>query len=166
MGTRRHDFDLDAYARETRERTCFICDIVAGRDGDGHQILHRDDTAIAFFNRYPTMLGYCLVAPIDHREAVLDDFTEAEYLLLQGVVRKVGRAVSSVVPTERVYVLSLGSNQGNAHVHWHVAPLPPGIAYEDQQFHALMIETAGYLDVSTTELDELAAAIRAELQAP
>jgi hypothetical protein len=25
------------------------------------------------------------------------------------------------------------SNQGGAHVHWHVVPLPPGVPYEEQQ---------------------------------
>lgn len=43
-----------------------------------------------------------------------------------GRVYRVARAVEQVVPSERTYVLSLGSQQGNAHVHWHIAPLPPG----------------------------------------
>ena len=46
-----------------------------------------------------------------------------------------------VVPTERLYLLALGSRQGNAHVHWHVAPLPPGVPYEKQQYAALMHDT-------------------------
>jgi histidine triad (HIT) family protein/ATP adenylyltransferase len=25
-------------------------------------------------------------------------------------------------------------------LHWHVAPLPPGIPYHQQQFHAVMAE--------------------------
>jgi len=41
----------------------------------------------------------------------------------------VAGALSEVVPTERVYRLSLGSKQGNAHLHWHVAPIPPGVPY-------------------------------------
>ena len=36
---------------------------------------------------------------------------------------------SEAAPTERLYLLSLGSHQGNAHVHWHIAPLPPGVPY-------------------------------------
>ena len=28
--------------------------------------------------------------------------------------------------------------RANAHVHWHVAPLPPGVPYEQQQFRAVM----------------------------
>jgi hypothetical protein len=34
--------------------------------------------------------------------------------------------------------LSLGSQQGDSHLHWHIAPLPPGVPYDQQQLHALM----------------------------
>jgi hypothetical protein len=37
-------------------------------------------------------------------------------------------------------LLSLGSQQANAHVHWHIAPLPPGVPLQRQQFHQLMLE--------------------------
>ncbi len=63
------------------------------------------------------------------------------------------------VGAERVYILSLGSNEGNAHVHWHVVPLPPGVPYEEQQFAALMLETAGALDIPEEEKAALAARI-------
>jgi diadenosine tetraphosphate (Ap4A) HIT family hydrolase len=59
------------------------------------------------------------------------------------------------VPTERIYVLSLGSQQGNSHVHWHLAPLPPNVPFEKQQFEALKIED-GVLDISEAELAQLA----------
>jgi diadenosine tetraphosphate (Ap4A) HIT family hydrolase len=65
------------------------------------------------------------------------------------------------LPTERLYVLSLGSKQGNSHVHWHVVPLPPGVPYEQQQFVALMLERTGYLDMSDDEKGALAAEIGA-----
>jgi diadenosine tetraphosphate (Ap4A) HIT family hydrolase len=42
-------------------------------------------------------------------------------------VHTVALAINHVVPTERTYVLSMGSMQGNSHIHWHVAPLPPGV---------------------------------------
>jgi len=65
-------------------------------------------------NRHPTLLGYCLVAPKRHVEDWVHDLDDTEFLTLQRVVRKVARAVSAVVPTERMYCLSLGSQQGNA----------------------------------------------------
>jgi hypothetical protein len=46
--------------------------------------------------------------------------------------------------------MSLGSHQGNEHVHWHGAPLPPGVSYERQQFHAVRAEN-GILDVTHEE---------------
>jgi hypothetical protein len=59
--------------------------------------------------------------------------------------------------------LSLGSNQGNAHIHWHVAPLPSGVPYEKQQFHALMSEH-GVLSLEEEDLTNLAAQLRAYLE--
>jgi hypothetical protein len=69
--------------------------------------------------------------------------------------------VSRAVPTERLYVLSLGSRQGNSHVHWHLAPLPPGVPFEQQQLAAL--DTDLGLDLGEAELEELAGRIRAAL---
>jgi ATP adenylyltransferase len=98
-----------------------------------------------------------LVAPVEHRVGVVADFGIDEYLRLQAVVHRVGRAVSQAVPCERLYVLSLGSNQGNAHVHWHLAPLPPGTPYEEQQLRSLMAEaTGGYLDIPQDDRAALA----------
>jgi histidine triad (HIT) family protein/ATP adenylyltransferase len=62
-----------------------------------------------------------------------------------------------------MYSFSLGSKQGNAHLHWHVAPLPPGVPYEEQQFKALMLEN-GVLDVTPEAQTELTARIRSRLQ--
>ena len=58
--------------------------------------------------------------------------------------------------------ISLGSQQGNRHLHWHLAPLPPGVPYEQQQYYALMAEH-GVLDVSEQEQADLAARIRTHL---
>ncbi len=93
---------------------------------------------------------------------VTGDFTEDEYLALQRLIYRVGEAIRRVVPSERTYLLSLGSRQGNAHVHWHLAPLPPGVPYAEQQLEALKFE-AGVLDVPPAEMAALAARIRAAL---
>ena len=53
----------------------------------------------------------------------------------------------------RTYLLSLGSQQGNAHVHWHIAGLPPGVPYERQQFHALMTENGVLAPTSEQSAD-------------
>lgn len=63
---------------------------------------------------------------------------------------------------ERTCLLSLGAQGGNAHVHWHVAGLPPGVPYREQQFRALMSEN-GVLDFSPAEAESVAARLRAAL---
>ena len=152
--------DLDAYHRQARTGPCFVCGIVA-RDPDfsDHHIVYEDDEAIAFLNRWPTQRGYTLVARKEHREQATGDFTVDKYLALQRIVHGVAEAVREEVGAERVYVLSLGSNGGNAHVHWHVVPLPPGTPYDEQQFAALMLETASALDIPEDEKADLAARI-------
>jgi diadenosine tetraphosphate (Ap4A) HIT family hydrolase len=153
-------FDLDAYVAEvTSGRECFVCRIVREPEPE-HPVIFQDEEHIAFLNRYPPLLGYTLVAPVAHKERVVEDFDLASYLAIQGFIHRVGRALSKVVPTERLYLLSLGSQQGNSHVHWHVAPLPPGLPFEQQQFAALMVESKGFIHQSVYERQELASRIR------
>jgi histidine triad (HIT) family protein/ATP adenylyltransferase len=64
-----------------------------------------------------------------------------------------------------MYVLSLGSQQGNSHVHWHVAPLPPGTPYHQQQYHALMAEH-GIIRLDAGQTAALGARLRAVLDGP
>jgi diadenosine tetraphosphate (Ap4A) HIT family hydrolase len=71
----------------------------------------------------------------------------------------VAEAVRAEVGAERMYVMTLGSNQGNAHIHWHVVPLPPGTPYEQQQFAALMLESAWALRLPEEERADLASRI-------
>jgi diadenosine tetraphosphate (Ap4A) HIT family hydrolase len=156
--------DVAEYHRRARAGPCFLCEVAAGRLP--HHVVHEDECAIAFLNRYPTVRGYAIVAPKEHREEVTGDFTEEEYVELQRLVHRVGEAIRRAVPTERLYILTLGSKQGNAHVHWHLAPLPPGVPYEEQQLAALDWGPNGerVLELSDAELAELAASIRGALR--
>jgi diadenosine tetraphosphate (Ap4A) HIT family hydrolase len=163
----RYQPDLDAYVRRVRTGPCFVCAILA-RDPafPDHHIVYEDEDAIVFLTMNPAQYGYTLVAPNEHKEHVPDDFTVEEYLGLQRVVHSVAEAVREEVEAERMYVLSLGSNQGNAHVHWHVAPFLSGTPYEEQQFAAVMLETAGALKIPDGEKAALAARIRRRMQRP
>lgn len=153
-------FDLDAYIAEvTSGRECFICRVVREPEPE-HPVIFQDEQHIAFLNRYPSLLGYTLVAPVGHKERVVEDFDLVSYVALQSFIYRVGRAISKVVPTERLYLLSLGSQQGNSHVHWHLAPLPPGVPFEQQQFAALMTERQGFIHQSVGQREELALRIR------
>jgi diadenosine tetraphosphate (Ap4A) HIT family hydrolase len=129
---KRKRVDFKAIRKELWGR-CFICEMLAGNPEYQHHVVYEDERAVAFLNRYPSLYGYVLVAPKDHREQVTGDFSLDEYLHLQAVVHRVGEAIRQVVPTERLYVLSLGSQQANRHVHWHLAPIPPGLPFEQQQ---------------------------------
>jgi diadenosine tetraphosphate (Ap4A) HIT family hydrolase len=158
--------DTAEYARRVRQDReqgrCFICRIVSGTHISSHEIVYEDAETIGFLGRYPTLLGYCLVAPRRHAEDWVHDLDERQFLALQLVVHRVATAVAAVVPTERMYCLSLGSQQGNAHLHWHIAPLPPGVPYHQQQYYALMAEN-GVLDIDDTTQAALAQAIRSHL---
>ncbi|MFE2726486.1 HIT family protein [Kitasatospora sp. NPDC059327] len=159
-------FDLDAYNDQARNGPCFICSMLDGVPGYEHRVVLDDGDHVAFLDRYPTLPGKVLVAPRAHVEDTIGGLTEDRYLELQRVVHRVATALAAVVPTERVYVLSLGSMQGNSHVHWHIAALPPGVPYERQQFHALMTEGAGVLAESPERDEHLAAALRTRLGGP
>jgi diadenosine tetraphosphate (Ap4A) HIT family hydrolase len=83
-----------------------------------------------------------------------------EYRALQAVVHGVGRAICRAVPTERLYVLSLGSSEGNSHVHWHLARSRPECRSSGSTRRA---RHRPRLELGDDELDELAGRIRAAL---
>ena len=144
--------------------TCFICEFIDGNPKYDHVEVARTDHAVAFMNKYPTLEGYVLVAPLDHREQVTGDMSAAEYIELQTFIFRVAEAVRKETQPERVYILSLGSQSANSHVHWHIAPLPAGVPLEEQQYHALMHEN-GALVTTDSELAELAERIGALISA-
>lgn len=154
----RKPVDLEALVRRATSGPCFICRLVAGDPGYRHYIVHEDDEAIVFLSNYPTLRGYCLVSPKAHVADLADELTEAQYLGLQARVHRLARALRRVFDAERIYVLSLGSEQANAHLHFHVVPLPRGVPLEHQQYHALMAEN-GVLAIPEEEMAALAAAI-------
>jgi diadenosine tetraphosphate (Ap4A) HIT family hydrolase len=135
-----------------------VCALLAGHPDHFEHVAHRNDLGVVFLARYPVIWGHLLVAPVEHREHVFGDFTEDEHVAMQRLVHRAGRALTSVVPTERAYVLSLGSQQGNRHVHWHIVPVPPGVPYDEQQF-GVFEESKGYLDVEDGEMAALASRI-------
>lgn len=155
-------FDADEYGRRCWEGPCFVCSILAGHPDYSHHDVYEDADTIAFLARWPTLLGHCMVAPKRHVESWVYDLNEDEFAAFQRVVHRVARALEASVPTERMYALSLGSQQGNAHLHWHLAPLPPGVPYEQQQLRALSAEH-GVLNVDEASQAALARTVRSHL---
>lgn len=154
-------FDIVAYEKRSKG-PCFICEMLAGNPDYQHHIIYEDQANIVFLSKYPTLYGYTLVAPRAHREHATSDFPLEEYLALQRLIYQVAEALRQVLPTERIYILTLGSQQGNLHVHWHVVPLPPGVPYEQQQT-AILNYSGGILSLSNEEMAFLAQSIRQRL---
>jgi ATP adenylyltransferase len=161
----RKRFDAVAYDRETA-KGCFICRLVTGDPSlPAHHVVWRDQEAIIFLNRYPTVYGYVLVAPVAHREQVTGDLTLHQYLALQRVVYAAAEAVRLALKPERVYLASLGSQQANAHLHWHIVPCPPGLPLEQQQLALLDAEAWGVLELGSEEGEALVTCLREHLPA-
>lgn len=158
----RQPFDNKAYVETIQSSPCFICQLVADDSTNPHHIIYENSEAIVFLNKYPVLYGYSLVAPKAHKEQVTGDFSQEEYLRLQALIYAVAEATRIYVQPERVYILSLGSQQGNRHVHWHIAPLPAGLPFDEQQLNALRFSN-GVLNLSEAERQELAAGLRREL---
>ena len=159
----RYPIDIKAYTERSQQAPCFICQIAARHPAEERPIIYEDDITIVFFSKHQLLYGYTLVAPRKHVEQVTGDFSLEEYLAIQKVVYRVAEALRQEVPTERLYILSLGSQPGNRHVHWHLAPLPPGVPYQEQQMEALSLERGG-LKVPLEELAALAARIRQRME--
>ena len=150
--------DMEELHGRFRTGPCFLCEAVAGTDAFPVYPIYEDEDHIAILDAYPKAYGYSLVAPKEHREQVTRDFWVEEYLKLQAVVYRVAEAVRQEVGAARMYVYTFGSNEGNAHVHWHVVPLPPGVPYEEQQ-GAWASWDKGVLDVPEREMAALATRI-------
>ena len=106
-----------------------------------------------------------LVAPIRHLEGVTSEFSLDDYLALQGVVYQIAEALRNVITAERIYICSLGSKQGNSHVHWHLVALPPGVPLERQQTTTLLLEN-GVVSMTETQMAALANRIRDAIKPP
>ena len=159
----RSALDREAYLRHVATG-CFICRLVrSGGEPDPHHVLWQGQKAIAFLNRWPSVYGHVLVAPTAHIEQVTGDATLHEYLSLQRIIYAVGEAVRQALRPERVYVLSLGSQQANAHVHWHVVPCPPGVPLEEQQLALLDARRRGVLELDVEEGQALVRLLRTHL---
>lgn len=159
----RYQPDWPALHRQFQAGPCFICQIVARNPDYPAHIVYEDDIAIAILDKYPSLYGWTLVAPREHREQVTADFSVEEYMAFQRILYRIAEAIRQELAAERIYLLSLGSNQGNAHVHWHVVPLPPGVPYEEQQLAVLL---KGVLRIPDEERADFAMRIHRRLELP
>ena len=158
-------FDPETYLREV-EGGCFICRLIEGDPTlPPHHVIWHSREAIAFLSRLPTVFGSAIVAPLTHREQVTGDLTLHEYLALQRIVYAVAEAVRKVLSPDRVYILSLGSQQANAHVHWHIVPCPPETPLEEQQLALLDAQKRGIVALEPEQAETLVSRLRSQLPA-
>jgi diadenosine tetraphosphate (Ap4A) HIT family hydrolase len=160
--------DTETYATKLQTDNAagrsFICELADEATTPEHEtVVCRDERCIVFFPPWQRLYGYCLLAPPRHVTGVVSDFTEDDYLALQRRIHRLGRVLTGITSTERLYIYSFGSMQGVAHVHWHVAPLPPGVPFEQQQFAA--VDKPEYLKIPEAELKELTYKINAGMTA-
>jgi diadenosine tetraphosphate (Ap4A) HIT family hydrolase len=157
----RYMVDWDDLHKRFQTGPCFICQIVDGNPEYPVHIVYEDEMVVAFLDKYPILYGYTLVCPREHREKVICDFTLTEHLALQRRVYRVAEAVQQEVNAERVYLLTLGSQEGTAHVDWHIVPLPPEIPYREQQLYVFRRDV---LKIPEEERASLAARIRQRIK--
>ncbi|NOK61258.1 MAG: HIT family protein [Chloroflexi bacterium AL-W] len=129
----RYQLDIDELLERGRTEPCFICHIVARHPDYPAHIVYEDATTVAFLDKYPPEYGWTLVAPREHCEQITGDFALDEHLELQRIVYRVSESVRQEVGAERIYLCSFGRNQGNAHVHWYVAPVPQDKPFLEQE---------------------------------
>jgi diadenosine tetraphosphate (Ap4A) HIT family hydrolase len=157
----RYKLDIKKYDERAQSGPCFICEILKGNPKYPAHIVYQDEEIISFLDAYPRLFGWTLVAPKKHKEGVVLDFTQEEYISIQSKIHTITKAIIELLRPERVYILSLGSNQGNSHVHWHIAPLPSGMPYNDQQDGIFKLDI---LKVPEKEQIELASELNNRIQ--
>jgi len=154
----RYHPDMEVMHHGFKTQPCFICKMVKGDIRFPENAVYEDAQALVFLDGYPRAYGYTLVAPKEHREQVTKDFTVDDYLSLQRLIYRVCEAVREEVGAERMYLYTFGSNQGIAHVHWHVVPLPSNVPYDRQQ-GAWADWSMGVLKIPKKEMASLATRI-------
>jgi diadenosine tetraphosphate (Ap4A) HIT family hydrolase len=105
------EFDLAIHIQRSRTGPCFVCAYSGGHPDYEHESLYADNHVVAFLSQYPTLLGYAIVAPRAHVVDVTGD--RRLFRQLTEVVQDGAEELKSTVPTERGYLMSLGSHQGN-----------------------------------------------------
>src|SRR5215467_9266334 len=66
-------YDPAAHAERSRKGPCFVCAYLSGHADYEHEPIYADDHVVGFLSRYPTLLGYTIVAPRAHVVDVTGD---------------------------------------------------------------------------------------------
>src|SRR5215510_11321156 len=85
-------YDLSTLVERSRKGPCFICSYLGGHPDYEHEPLYSDDQVVAFLSRYPTLLGYTIVAPRAH----VIDVTGGELSIDPEADERLGRVTGRV----------------------------------------------------------------------
>ncbi|WP_248895700.1 HIT family protein [Haloplanus halobius] len=136
---------------------CIFCSIV---DGDiPSYTVYEDDTVLAFLDANPLARGHTLVIPKAHHERVNDlpaDLAGDVFAAVHDLTEQVEAAVDAPATTLAVNN-GPGAGQEVPHVHAHIVPRFEGDG--GRPIHAIVEDRP---DVSDDELEDVAAAIRAD----
>jgi histidine triad (HIT) family protein/ATP adenylyltransferase len=163
-GLPRRPMDAATYERRAREGPCFVCEVLAGNPRYPGETVWAGDDAVAFLASYNTLLGHTLVAPrvppgAGDRRLRGRGVSGPAAARLPRRRGAPARAAHRTAPHHEP-----GQPVGNQHVHWHVAPLPPGVPYDEQQFAAFSWDR-GVLDLPEAARAALARRIGARVAA-
>ena len=137
--------------------TCIFCRIAAG-DAPSRTV-HEDETTLAFLDANPLAPGHTLVVPKAHHER-LGDLPADLATDVFAAVHQLTPAVEAAVDADATTVAfnnGAAAGQEVPHVHAHVVPRFPADC--SRPIHALIGDRP---TLSDAEMDDLAAAIRAE----
>ena len=101
---------------------CIFCDILeAKREAN---FIYKDESHVAFLDKYPIDVGHCLIIPRNHHERITD-MSPDDVGRIFSIVPKIAKAVLDATDAD---AFSLGQNNGRAakqiipHVHIHIIP--------------------------------------------
>jgi histidine triad (HIT) family protein len=90
-------------------------------------IIYEDNKVIAFLDSFPVQLGHTLIVPKKEVDNWLDVSPE-DYLALQRVAQKIGRAISKSIDESKGFerIGQMVDGRAVAHFHLHLIPLFDG----------------------------------------
>ena len=99
---------------------CVFCSIVAG--DVAADVVHRDDSVVAFLDRSPVFKGHVLVVPTAH-VPTLTDLPADDIGHFFGVVQRIASAVPDALQADGTFVaINNVVSQSVPHLHAHVVP--------------------------------------------
>lgn len=114
-----------AYILSSREKGCFLCDIIQGNADRKNLVLRRGEFCALVLNRYPYNNGHLMVAPYRHVDnlGVMSDGERSELLALAAA------ACAALKKAMRPDGFNIGLNLGVSagaglkdHLHLHIVP--------------------------------------------